>query len=78
MIQSMNGVSLFIFLLTLLCRSLLYILIFVKVWEIVAECEPHLDVDPVEVGMLIRYSFFKFDIIFVLIQYPQNSVLNNK
>jgi hypothetical protein len=26
----------------------------VVVWEIVAQCEPHVDVDPVDVGALIR------------------------
>jgi hypothetical protein len=27
---------------------------FEKVWEIVAQSEPHLDVDPLDVGVLIR------------------------
>jgi hypothetical protein len=34
-----------------------------KVWEIVAQSEPHVDVDPVEVGVLIRYGVFVFVIL---------------
>jgi hypothetical protein len=32
----------------------IYVLCFETVWEIVAQCEPHVDVDPLEVGVLIR------------------------
>jgi hypothetical protein len=31
-----------------------------KVWEIVAQSEPHTDVDPVDVGALIRFVICHF------------------
>jgi hypothetical protein len=37
------------------CQSFL-IMCLIEVWEIVAQSEPHIDVDPLDIGPLIRYA----------------------
>jgi len=47
---------------SLLCLLWPYDLIsLVLVYEIVAECEPHIDVDPIDIGPMIRFIGYYID-----------------